>query len=132
MLALVTPEPRSQRLLRRAWRSAQRLGADLDVLWVRPPGRPLDEQQAIALAALRRLAVVLGAHFVEEEGENLVETVRRVAYERGSTYVFVGTPDERRRTEIIRGSLVSALVRGLPGIDIRIVANRAERRGLAP
>ena len=132
VLALVTPEPRSQRLLRRAWRSAQRLGADLDVLWVRKPGRTLDEAEVIALAALRRLAVVLGAHFIEEEDENLVQTVRRVAYERGSTYVFVGTPDERRRTEIVRGSLVSALVRALPGIDIRVVANRAERGALAP
>ncbi len=132
VLALVTPEPRSQRLLRRAWRSAQRLGADLDVLWVRRPGRTPDEAEAVALAALRRLAVVLGAHFIEEEDENLVQTVRRVAYERGSTYVFVGTPDERRRTEIVRGSLVSALVRALPGIDIRVVANRAERGALKP
>src|SRR5215475_8420073 len=30
LLALVTPEPSSQRLIRRAWRSAQRLGAELD------------------------------------------------------------------------------------------------------
>ena len=34
VLALVTPEPRSQRILRRAWRSAERLGAPLDALWV--------------------------------------------------------------------------------------------------
>src|SRR3984957_16539577 len=33
LLALVTPDPRSQRVVRRAWRSAQRLGAELDVLW---------------------------------------------------------------------------------------------------
>ena len=38
VLALVTPEPRSQRILRRAWRSAERLGAQLDALWVRDPG----------------------------------------------------------------------------------------------
>ena len=37
LLALVTPRPRSQRLVRRAWRSAQRLGAELDLLWVKPP-----------------------------------------------------------------------------------------------
>jgi two-component system sensor histidine kinase KdpD len=132
VLALVTPEPRSQRILRRAWRSAQRLGGDLDALWVRKPGVELTEDEHVALAALRRLAVVLGAHFVEEEGDNLVGTVRRVVYERGSTYVFVGTPDESRRREILRGSLVSRLVRELPGIDIRVVANRAERRELAP
>src|SRR4051795_4989867 len=33
LLALVEPCPGAQRLVRRAWRSAQRLGADLDLLW---------------------------------------------------------------------------------------------------
>jgi two-component system, OmpR family, sensor histidine kinase KdpD len=127
VLALVTPEPRSQRLLRRAWRSAERLSAQLDALWVRNPAKQLSEQEQVSLAALRRLAIVLGAHFVEEEGDDLVATVRRIVYERGSTYVFVGTPDESRRREILRGSLVSALVRELPGVDIRVVANRADR-----
>jgi two-component system sensor histidine kinase KdpD len=131
VLVLLTPEPRSQRILRRSWRSAQRLGADLDALWVRKPGSKLEEDEQVALAALRRLAVVLGAHFLEEEGDDLVQTVRRIVAERGSTYVFVGTPDESRRREILRGSLVSALVRSLPGIDIRVVANRADRRLLS-
>jgi two-component system sensor histidine kinase KdpD len=127
VLVLVTPEARSQRILRRAWRSAERLGAQLDALWVRDPGRQLSEEEQVSLAALRRLAIVLGAHFLEEEGDELVATVRRVVYERGTTYVFVGTPDESRRREILRGSLVSALVRELPGVDIRVVANRADR-----
>ena len=43
ILALVTPEPRSQRILRRAWRSAQRLGSEIDALWVRQPGQKLSE-----------------------------------------------------------------------------------------
>ena len=127
ILALVTPEPRSQRLLRRAFRSAQRLGTDLDALWVRKPGQKLSETETISLAALRRLASILGVHFIEAEGDRLVPTVKRFVGERGSTYVFVGTPDESRLTEIRRGSLVSALVRELPGIDIRVVADRALR-----
>ena len=53
--------------------------------------------------------------------------VKRFVAERGSTYVFLGTPDESRRTEILRGSLVSKLVRDLPGIDIRVVSDRALR-----
>ena len=127
VLALVTPEPRSQRLLRRAWRSAERLGAQLDAVWVREHGRQLSDEEQVSLAALRRLAIVLGAHFLEEEGDDLVACVRRVVYERGTTYVFVGTPDESRRREVLRGSLVSALVRELPGVDIRVVANRVDR-----
>jgi two-component system sensor histidine kinase KdpD len=127
VLALIEPQPKSQRIMRRAWRSAQRLGAEMDALWVRRPGRPPTEVETTQLAALRRLAVILGVHFLEEEGDDLVGTVRAVAAERGSTYVFVGTPDESRRREIFGGSLLSRMVRELPGIDIRVVASRAER-----
>jgi two-component system, OmpR family, sensor histidine kinase KdpD len=127
VLALVEPQPKSQRILRRAWRSAQRLGTTMDALWVRKPGRQPTPEELTQLAALRRLASILGAHFVEEEGDDLVATVRRVAAERGSTYIFVGTPDESRRREIFGGSLLSRMVRELPGIDIRVVTNRADR-----
>jgi two-component system sensor histidine kinase KdpD len=127
VLALVEPQPRSQRVLRRAWRSAQRLGGEIDALWMRRPGQTLSPEEATQLAALRRLASILGVHFLEEEGDDLVNTVRRVASERGSTYIFVGTPDERRWVEITRGSLISRMIRELPGIDIRVVAHRALR-----
>ena len=127
VLALVEPQPRSQRVLRRAWRSSQRLGGEIDALWMRRPGQQLDPEEATQLAALRRLASILGVHFLEEEGDDLVAVVRRVAAERGSTYIFVGTPDERRWVEITRGSLISRMIRELPGIDIRVVAHRALR-----
>jgi two-component system sensor histidine kinase KdpD len=127
VLALVEPQPRSQRVLRRAWRSAQRLGGEIDALWMRRPGQELTAEEATQLAALRRLASILGVHFLEEEGDDLVQAIRRVAAERGSTYIFVGTPDERRWVEITRGSLISRMIRELPGIDIRVVAHRALR-----
>jgi two-component system sensor histidine kinase KdpD len=130
VLALIETQPKSQRILRRAWRSAQRLGSDIDALWVRQPGRRVDGEEATQIAALRRLAGILGVHLLEAEGDDFVATVRRVARERGSTYIFVGTPDESRRREILGGSLLSRLVRELPGIDIRVVTNRVDRRRL--
>jgi K+-sensing histidine kinase KdpD len=57
-----------------------------------------------------------------------VATVRAVAADRGTTYVFIGTPDSRRSEEVLKGSLVMRLVRALPGIDLRIVAD-PELRG---
>jgi two-component system sensor histidine kinase KdpD len=132
ILVLVTPEPRSQRILRRAFRSGQRLGSEIDALWVRKPGQELTEAEQVSLAALRRLASILGAHFTEVEGENLPDAIKRFVTERGSTYVFLGTPDESRRTEVLRGSLVSKLVRDLPGVDIRVVADRALREEREP
>ena len=128
VLALVTPEPRSQRILRRAWRSAERLGAPLDALWVHRHGRDLDARAS--RSSWRRSGGSRSCSALtswRSRGDDLVATVRRVVSERGSTYVLVGTPDESRRREILRGSLVSALVRELPGVDIRVVANRADR-----
>ena len=127
ILALIEPQPKSQRILRRAWRSAQRLNAEIDALWVRSNGHQPSEEEATQLAALQRLASILGIHFLEVEGADLVSTVRRVAGERGSTYIFVGTPDESRRREIFGGSLLSRMVRELPGLDIRVIADRAKR-----
>src|SRR5579864_9794480 len=60
VLVLVEPQPKSQRIMRRAWRSSERLGAQIDAMWVRKPGHALTEEEQISLAALRRLAVVLG------------------------------------------------------------------------
>jgi two-component system, OmpR family, sensor histidine kinase KdpD len=127
VLALVGPHPRAQRLVRRAWRSAQRLGAELDVVWVRPSGTQLSEEELVSLAALRRLAVILGAHFLEQESDDVVAAIRDVTRDRGSTYLIIGTPEESRLEEILRGSFVSRLVRALPGVDIRIVADRTRR-----
>ena len=56
LLALVTPDERSQRLVRRAWRSAQRLGGELDLLYVRAPGDPPRGEERQRLEELRRLA----------------------------------------------------------------------------
>ncbi len=127
ILALVEPQPKSQRIMRRAWRSAQRLNAEIDAVWMRPNGHEPSEEEATQLAALRRLAGILGIHFLEVDGGNLVDTIRDVAAERGSTYIFVGTPDESRRREIFGGSLLSRMVRELPGLDIRVIADRAKR-----
>jgi two-component system sensor histidine kinase KdpD len=126
VLALVTPEPRSQRILRRAWRSAERLGAEIDALWVHRPHATLSPEEQTSLAALRRLAVVLGTPFLEDESDSFVAAVGRIVRERRSTYVFLGTPHDTRRREILRGSLLAALVRELPGVDVRVVANRVD------
>jgi two-component system sensor histidine kinase KdpD len=130
ILALLTPDPSSQRLLRRAWRSAQRLGAETDALLVRRPGETLTEGETTQVAALRRLAIVLGAHFLEEEATDVLDAVRRVVLDRGTTYVLLATPEESRRHEIVHGSTLARLVRALPGVDVRVVADRSRRKEL--
>jgi two-component system sensor histidine kinase KdpD len=126
LLALITPQPRSQRIVRRAWRSAQRLGAELDVLWVADHEPGQDEQEQ--LEALRRLTSVLGAHLLIEHGDDLVQVTRRVAADRGTTYVLMGAPSPRSALgRLMSPALPVRLIGALPGVDLRIVADRTSR-----
>jgi two-component system sensor histidine kinase KdpD len=127
LLALVEPHPGAQRLVRRAWRSAQRLGAGLDLLWVRAPGKALSDDQQRSLVALRQLASVLGARMIEEESDDLASTVAEVAVRRGTTYILLGSVSPARGLARLRTPLPQRLMQRLPGVDVRIVADRSQR-----
>jgi two-component system sensor histidine kinase KdpD len=127
LLALIEPYPGAQRLVRRAWRSAQRLGAGLDLLWVRVPGKQLSDEEQRSLAALRQLASVLGARMLEEESDDLTSTVAEVASRRGTTYILIGGSRPARGLARLRTPLPQRLMQRLPGVDVRIVADRSRR-----
>jgi two-component system sensor histidine kinase KdpD len=138
LLALATLAPHSERVVRRAWRSAQRLDAELDVLLVRPPGHPPSREDRERLESLRRLTAMLGARLRVEEGEDVAAVAISVARELGATYVLIGTPSARRgigrlglRGGGLDGSLLGRLLRELPGVDVRIVADPTLRGGRA-
>jgi two-component system sensor histidine kinase KdpD len=123
LLALVALAPHSQRIVRRASRSAERLGARLDVLVVRPPGRTPSAGDREQLEALRRLTSMLGARLLVEEGEDVATVAIETAHRLGSTYVLMGAPAPRRGLKRFSDPLVMRLLEGLPGIDVRIVAD---------
>jgi two-component system sensor histidine kinase KdpD len=129
LLALVEPYPGAQRLVRRAFRSAGRLGAELDLLWVRPPGKRLSDEQQRALDALRELAALLGAHLLVEESDDVAAAIAEVVQRRGTTYVLMGKPRPARGLARVRTPLAARLMELAPGVDVRIVADRAKRRG---
>jgi two-component system sensor histidine kinase KdpD len=131
LLALVEPTPKAHRVVRRAWRSSQRLQAELDILWVCPQ-EPTEEERE-QLAALRRLATVLGAHLLVERGADVAATIREVAADRGTTYVLMGAPrPQTALRRLVRPALPFRLLRLLPGADLRIVADRSRRRAERP
>jgi two-component system sensor histidine kinase KdpD len=127
LLALVEPYPGAQRLVRRAWRSAQRLGADLDLLWIRPPGRTNNAEQEKTIRALTELASILGARWFIEESDDIAAAVGDFADRRGITYILLGRSREARGLNRLRTPLPQRLMRRLPGVDVRIVADRSRR-----
>jgi two-component system, OmpR family, sensor histidine kinase KdpD len=137
LLALATLAPESERVVRRAWRSAQRLDATLDVLVVRQPGRPASPEDRERLEALRRLVAMLGARLRVEESDDVAGATIAAARELGSTYLLIGTPSTERGLARLRRaggdgrSLLDRLLRELPGVDVRIVADPTLRAGRA-
>jgi two-component system sensor histidine kinase KdpD len=126
LLALVEPYPGSQRLVRRAWRSAQRLGADLDLLWIKPPSG-LDDEQDRSLKSLHQLASVLGTRMLVEESDDVAAAVAEVARRQGTTYILMGRSRPARGLGRLRVPLPQRLMELLPGVDVRIVADRSAR-----
>jgi two-component system sensor histidine kinase KdpD len=126
LLALVKPQAKSQRIVRRAWRSAQRLGAELDLLWVTDHDPSAEEQDQ--LDALRRLASVLGAHLLIERADDVAAATQRIAHDRGTTYILMGVPKPRSALRrMTTPALPFRLLDLLPGVDLRIVADRTRR-----
>ena len=127
LLALAKPSPKSQRVVRRAWRSAQRLQAELDILWVsshEPRRRGARAARGAATAGhrarrapprrarrRRRRDRATGRrrprHHLHPHGHAAARATRCSVWS-----------DRRCR---------SGCCRLLPGVDLRIVADRSRR-----
>jgi two-component system sensor histidine kinase KdpD len=127
LLALIEPYPGAQRLVRRAWRSAQRLNGELDLLWVRKPGQRLSDDRQRSLAALRQLASILGTKMYEEESDDVAAAVADFVATHGSTYILMGRSRPSKGLARLRTPLPQRLMALLPRVDVRIVADRAIR-----
>ncbi|HWW89264.1 MAG TPA: histidine kinase [Solirubrobacteraceae bacterium] len=132
LLALATLAPESEHVVRRAWRSAQRLDAGLDVLVVRPPARVPSAEDRKRLEELRRMTSMLGARLHVEQAEDVADVAIATARSLRSTYVFMGTPSSRRGIGRLFSSndgrrLLGRLLDELPGVDVRIVADPSLR-----
>ena len=97
-----------------------------------PPGREPDPEHQRQLQALGQLASVLGANLLVEPGDDIADTVARVARERGSTYILMGRSRPARGLARLRVPLPQRLMEALPGVDVRIVADRSLRHEKTP
>ena len=134
LLALVRAATRaSQRLVRRAWRSAQRLGAELDVLWVAPAGGEPNPDQQRQLA--RAAPAGVGAR--RAPGRRVRRRRRRHRRARRPRARHHLHPGRRvapgpRPGAACASRCPSGSWAALPGVDVRIVADRARRHEKTP
>jgi two-component system, OmpR family, sensor histidine kinase KdpD len=122
-LALVKPDPSANRIIRRAWTIAERLGGELDLLWVVSSEQADDRETNRRVDELRRLAAVFGARMIVETDRSVARAVARVATRCRSTYIVMGTPHLRQRFGRPARSLVDEIVAGDPSLDIVLVGD---------
>ena len=126
LLALVAPGPSAGPVLRRAWAAAQRMNADLDVLWAAPPEPSADAADQDRLEALGRLVAAYEVGLIVDRGGDLPAAVRRVAAERGTTCVVMGSPRPRHGLARLSDPLADAVRSAAPHAELRIVPYAAD------
>ena len=119
VMVCISPDRASLRLLRRGWRMAQRLHAEITAVYVE--NKPTTAQQKEILKNDFALADRLGVPVVTLNGDVAAEIVR-YAREHQITQIVLGHSDRTRWQEFVRGSIINDLIHELRTIDILVVA----------
>jgi len=120
LMVAVSPALFSGRLIRWTRRMAYNLEAPWVAVYVETT-RQLNELEKKGLANNLALARKLGAEVVIANGEDIADTLIRVARQRNITQIVVGKPLRSRWDELLKGSVIDHLVRISGDIDIYVV-----------
>jgi two-component system, OmpR family, sensor histidine kinase KdpD len=123
IVVCVSPREMSFKLVRRGYRLATRMQGDLICLHVRSPDHAYDEKQEAMLREIYSLARNLGGEIVELRGDSVAEEIIEYVNENKTTMIVMGQSAPSRWEEIVRGSLVTRLMRETNDIDIVVVAD---------
>jgi two-component system sensor histidine kinase KdpD len=117
LMVAVSPSPYAESLIRWTRRASTRLNCPWLVVWV-------ERSQALDSAAQERLtrslglARKLGGEVITVTGDDIAETLLRVARERNVTQLVVGKPE---RLHLVRKSLADQLIIGSGDVDVCVV-----------
>ena len=123
VMVCISPDQSSLRLLRRGWRIAGRLHAELVAVYVE--NKPTNEEQKQILKDDFALADRLKVPVVTLHGDVANEIIR-YARENQITQIVVGHSDRTRWQEFVKGSIINKLTFALRAVDILIVAASEE------
>lgn len=123
VVACVDAQPDAQRVLRRAWRLANRLQADLLAVFVETPRwASASPEERRALDENLRFAEDLGAEVIRTTGSDIAKELVRVARDKNAGTIAVGRPKRGRPAQLLRRSTASTLLRLATDVDVHVVA----------
>ncbi|MBV8893477.1 MAG: universal stress protein [Acidobacteria bacterium] len=116
----VSSSPAAQYLIARAARMAQRIEAELYVLYV-DIGTDSDPEDQRSLAQNLRFAENLGANIVRTQGNNVAQEVAKVVREKHITQVVFGRSAQKGWKRYLYLSAIHRFLRDAPAVDVHIV-----------
>jgi two-component system, OmpR family, sensor histidine kinase KdpD len=123
VLVCVSTHPNSQRLIRRGYRVADGLCAELFVLFVQPVGKPLSLEARESLEKHRSLSKELGASFLELPSSHIVDTVVQVVQSHKITQIIIGESLQRSSfLSFLKPSIPYQIFQKTHGVDVSIIA----------
>lgn len=126
ILVCVKNDDNAEKLIRRGWRIANRLRAELFILAAMPGNfSDLDPYTRKKYESWKKLAKEFDAHFLIETNHNrkIFNVITDVAKKHHITQIILGQSVKTRLEELTKGSVVNAIMRETDGIDIHIVAD---------
>jgi two-component system sensor histidine kinase KdpD len=121
IMVCLSPTQPSLRMLRRGWRAAQRLKADIVAVYIE--SRPINSKEQEILKNDFALADRLKIPVVTLQGSDVAAEIIRYARERRITQLVMGHSDRSRWQELLYGSIINRITRDLQTTDILLVAN---------
>lgn len=124
ILVCIQYGPNAEKLIRRGWRLADRLNAEISILHIHPQ-RMNDQQQKI-MENMRKLAEQFGANFILQEAKyrKVAEQIVEVCEQYKITQIVMGMSARTRWEEIWKGSIINVIMQRLQYVDVLIVSDR--------
>ncbi len=125
VLVCVDHQQRSKHLIRRAWRMAERLQAELVAAFIEPPDwehAPFQVREAVE--ANLRFAEDLGARVVRRKGSDVAAELAQLVRDENVAQVVIGHSSHSRWHELLHGSIVNRLLRRLRDVDVHVIGDQ--------
>jgi two-component system sensor histidine kinase KdpD len=116
----ISSSPAAQYLIARAARMAQRIDAELYVIYV-DIGRDEDPQDQRSLTQNIRFGENLGGKIIRTKGKNVAEQVAKVVRDKHITQVVFGRSAQRGLRKYLYLSAIHKFLRDAPPVDVHIV-----------
>lgn len=126
VLVCIAPNPMAQKLVRRGSRIAKRMQGTFDVVYVHLSGVNHSRREQDQLSCVYELARNFDGKVIELDGDSVANEIVDYARKVGATAIVMGQSARSRLQEILKGSIISRIMRQTKDIDIIVVADSDE------